>query len=148
MREPTVIRWPGKISPGQVNDELVTAMDLFPTFAKLADATLPTDRIIDGKNILPVLVGNDKSPHKYFFYHQGNKLQAIRSGKWKLHVDGSKPLALYNLENDISETVNVLAGNEQIIETLLVYIKDFQEDLQLNSRPAAYVDNPKPLIKN
>lgn len=148
MREPTVIRWPGKISPGQVNDELVTAMDLFPTFAKLADATLPTDRVIDGKNILPVLVGNGKSPHEYFFYHQGNKLQAIRSEKWKLHVDGSKPLALYNLENDISETVNVLAGNEQIIEPLLVYIKDFQEDIKLSSRPAAYVDNPKPLTKN
>jgi len=147
MREPTVIRWPGKISAGQVNDELVTAMDLFPTFAKLAGATFPTDRFIDGKNILPVLLSNGKSPHKYFFYHQGDKLKAVRSGKWKLHVDGNKPLALYDLENDISETINVLEGNELIVEQLLGYIKGFQKNLKRNSRPAAYVDNPKPLTK-
>jgi len=43
MREPTVIRWPGKISSGGINDELMTTMDLLPTFAKLAGAALPAD---------------------------------------------------------------------------------------------------------
>ena len=55
MREPTVIRWPGKIPAGVVNDEVMTAMDLLPTFAKLAGAELPADRVIDGKDIWPVL---------------------------------------------------------------------------------------------
>ena len=48
MREPTVIRWPGKIPAGQDNDQLMTAMDLLPTFAKLAGAEVPSDRTIDG----------------------------------------------------------------------------------------------------
>jgi arylsulfatase A-like enzyme len=147
VREPAIIRWPGKIPAGQVNDELVTAMDLLPTFAKLAGAKIPVDRVIDGKDIWPVLVNNEKSPHKAFFYHQRRELKAVRSGKWKLQVDGDKPIALYNLEKDISENNNVLEENPTVANELLSYIKDFQEDIRTNNRPAAFVENPKPLSK-
>ncbi|WP_372774736.1 sulfatase [Mangrovibacterium sp.] len=147
MREPAIIRWPGKIRGGQVNDELLTAMDLLPTFAKLAGAKIPDDRVIDGKDIWPVLTGAEKSPHKAFFYHQRRELKAVRSGKWKLHVDGNKPVALYNLEKDISESTNVIEGNQTIVDQLQSYIKDFQEDIKTNIRPAAYMENPKPLSK-
>lgn len=143
MREPIVIRWPGKIPSGHVNDELITSMDLLPTFARLAGAKVPTDWVIDGKDIWPVLVDHKKSPYKAFFYHKGRELQAVRSGKWKLHVDGDKPVALYDLENDISESKNVLEGNPAVADRLLAYIKDFKN----NSRPAAYVENPKVLTK-
>jgi arylsulfatase A-like enzyme len=148
VREPAIMRWPGKIQSGLVNDELLTAMDLLPTFAKLAGAKVPTDRVIDGKDIWPVLVNQAKTPYRAFFYHQQNELKAVRSGKWKLHVEGDKPLALYDLENDISESINVLNENPQIATQLLGYIKEFQEDIKINNRPAAYVENPKPLIKN
>ena len=147
MRMPTVIRWPGKIPSGQVNDEIMTTMDLLPTFAQLSGAELPEDRVLDGKDIMPVLGHKAHSPHQAFFYHKGNMLAAARSGKWKLHVDGEKPLALYDLERDISESTNVLEGNRSIADRLLAYIKDFQEDIAKNNRPAAYVDNPKALTK-
>ncbi len=81
MREPTVVRWPGKIPAGKPNDELMTAMDLLPTFAKLAGAEIPKDRVIDGKDIWPTLTGEAGTPHETFFYHRGNQLQAVRSGK-------------------------------------------------------------------
>ena len=148
MRMPTVVRWPGKIPTGQVNHELMTTMDLMPTFAKLAGAALPEGRILDGKDIMSVLSGTGKSPHRAFFYHKGNILTAVRSGKWKLHVDGDKPVALYDLEHDISESTNVLEGNRQIVDKLLAHVIVFQEDILMNTRPAAYVENPKPLIKN
>jgi len=147
MREPTIVRWPTKIPSGQVNDELLTTMDLLPTFAKLAGAKLPNDRVIDGKDIWSVLRGKKKSPHKAFFYHNRKELQAVRSGNWKLHVKASVPVALYNLEDDISESTNVLEGNHKVVNKLLGYIKDFQEDIKQNSRPAAYVENPKALTK-
>ena len=147
MRMPTVIRWPGKIPSGQVNDEIMTTMDLLPTFAQLSGAELPADRVLDGKDIMPVLSHKAHSPHQAFFYHKGNMLAAVRSGKWKLHVDGEKPIALYDLERDISESTNVLEGNRSIADRLLAYIKDFQEDIAKNNRPAAYVDNPKALTK-
>ncbi|MCZ6673118.1 MAG: sulfatase [Verrucomicrobia bacterium] len=147
MREPTVIRWPGKIPSGAVNDELMTAMDLLPTFAKLAGAEIPSDRVLDGKDIWPVLTGKSKSPHEVFFYHKANELAAVRSGKWKLHVKDGSPEALYDLETDISESQNRLENHESVTKRLLVYIETFQQDLAQNSRPAGFVDNPKPLSK-
>ncbi|MCF7847625.1 MAG: sulfatase [Kiritimatiellales bacterium] len=159
MREATVIRWPGKIPAGRVNDELMTSMDLLPTFARLAGAEVPGDHVIDGRDIWPVLTGNAKSPHKAFFYHKGNELQAVRSGKWKLHMaaqdkgrnkkkgKGAASPALYNLEQDIGETTNVAKDNPDVVARLHGYIAAFEKELAENSRPAAFVDNPKPLSK-
>lgn len=147
MREPTVIRWPGKIPAGQDNDELMTAMDLLPTFAKLAGAEVPPDRVIDGKDVWPVLAGKRETPHQNFFYHRGNDLQAIRSGDWKLHVKGARPVALHDLATDIGEQKNVIEENRAVATQLLAEIAAFKEDIAANSRPAAFVENPKPLSK-
>lgn len=147
MRESTVIRWPGKIPSGMSNDELMTTMDLLPTFAKLAGATLPTDRVIDGKDIWPTLTGRNPSPHKAFFYHRGNELQAVRSGKWKLHTKKGRPVQLYNLEDDIGEKQNLIASNPETVKRLKELMQKFADDIAENSRPAAFVKNPKPLAK-
>lgn len=147
MREPTVIRWPGKIPAGKANDELMTAMDLLPTFARLAGAEVPQDRIIDGRDIWPVLSDGASSPHQAFFYHGGNQLKAVRSGKWKLHANKGKATQLYNLETDISEKDNVLKTNPQVAERLAGYMAEFAKEIAENSRPAAFVDNPVPLAK-
>lgn len=66
----------------------MTAMDLLPTFAKLAAAEVPDDRVIDGKDVSSVLMEHAKSPHEAFFYHNKNTLAAVRSGKWTLHLKG------------------------------------------------------------
>lgn len=146
MREPTVVYWPGQIPAGQTNDELMTTMDLLPTFAKLAGAEIPNDRVIDGKDIFPTLLGKEKSPHKAFFYHRLNELQAVRSGKWKLHVRKNKPVALFDLNRDIGETTNLLNENKDISDSLFIQIKQFQLELDANKRPSGFVDNPVPLM--
>lgn len=152
MREPTVIRWPGKIPAGTVNDELMTAMDLLPTFAKLAGAAIPTDRVIDGKDIWPVLTENAPSPHEAFFYYKVNQLEAVRSGKWKLRltVQGNgkgkaTKATLYDLEQDIGETTDVAKDHPKVVERLRRTMAELEKELALNSRPAALVDNPKTL---
>ena len=147
MREPTVIRWPGKIPAGQDNDELMTAMDLLPTFAKLAGAEIPSDRTIDGKDVWPVLAGEAKTPHEKFFYHGGNNLRAVRSGKWKLHWNKGKPTQLFNLEADIGEKTNLLKSEPEVAEQLLGYLRVFEKEIASDNRPAAFVDNPVPLAK-
>ena len=147
MREPTVIRWPGKIPAGKDNNEMMTAMDLLPTFAKLAGAEVPSDRIIDGRDIWPTLTGEAKTPHDTFFYHRGRTLQAVRSGDWKLHVNKGKPTQLYDLDSDIAESKNVIKTHPEIVRKLHRYLKDFANDIANNSRPAAFVENPKPLSK-
>ena len=147
MREPTVARWPGQIPAGETNNEMMTTMDLLPTFARLAGAELPEDRVLDGADIWPVLQGEEKSPHEAFFYHRLEELQAVRSGIWKLHVSEGKAVSLFDLENDISESNNVLEENPDIGNRLLQLIAEFEKDLEINSRPAAFVDHPMPLTK-
>ncbi|WP_158973660.1 sulfatase [Cellulophaga sp. L1A9] len=145
MRVPAVIRWPKKIPAGQISNALLSTMDMLPTFAKLAGAKIPEDRVIDGKDIWSVLSENKKSPHKMFFYYKENVLEAVRSGKWKLRIKGDEAPALYNLDEDIGETTNVISVQDSIAARLTNYIEAFKEDINVHNRPAAYVENPKPL---
>ncbi len=145
MREPTVIRWPGQIPAGKDNNKLMTAMDLLPTFAALAGAAVPTDRVIDGKDIWPTLSGNFETPHEAFFYHKGTNLQAVRSGNWKLHRNKGNPTQLYNLESDIAEAKNLLQAEPEVAERLNDLMKKFDQEVAEGVRPAAFVENPKAL---
>ena len=147
MRESTVIRWPGEVPAGKSNAEIMTTMDLLPTFVKLAGAEIPKDRVIDGKDIWPTLTGEAGTPHEAFFYHRGNSLNAVRSGKWKLHTKNGKPSQLYDLESDIGEKKNVINSHPEVVQRLNAHLKAFTKDIADNSRPAAFVENPKPLSK-
>jgi arylsulfatase A-like enzyme len=158
MREPCIMRWPGTIPADSECREMATAMDLLPTFANLIGGHLPEDHVIDGKDIRPLLFGKRgaKTPHEAFFYYRGWRLEAVRSGKWKLHVpheygtltdkfgsDGIPAdygnnrilaterigLSLFDLDNDISETTNVADDHPEIVKRLLEYMQEVREDL-------------------
>ncbi len=166
QRVPCVIRWPGQIPAGVTCDELSTTMDLLPTFALLADTTPPGDRIIDGRDVWPLMSGEKgaKSPHEVFYYYQIDQLQAVRSGKWKLHLplDFKKrnwgepeidiPLQLYNLEADIGETTDVAADHPDVVKRLLDLAEKAREDLGdvgregRGQRPAGLVTAPGPRV--
>lgn len=150
--EPTLARWPGKIPAGKVCKELTATIDVLPTFAKLAGAEVPKDRIIDGLNIWPLMSGVEgaKTPHDRFYYYWNFGLEAVQSGSWKLHLpheyrslagepgkDG-KPgpyktakteLALYNLENDVGEKTNVADQNPEVVKKLLALAEEGRADL-------------------
>jgi len=166
MREPCIMWWPGKIPTGKTCHQIATSMDLLPTFARLAGTQPPTDRIIDGKNIWPLISGqpNAGSPHEAFYYYQIDQLQAVRSGKWKLHLPlkpkkrhwgkpiTEAPLALYDLENDIAEKNNLAQHHPNVVKRLLALAEKARSDLGdldrkgENIRPAGWVQNPKPLL--
>ncbi len=147
MREPTVVRWPRKIPAGKENDEIMTTMDLLPTFAALAGAKMTNDHTIDGKDISKVLFGESKTPHETFFYHGGNTLRAVRSGKWKLHWNKKKPTQLYNLETDIAEKKNLIKSEPEVVKKLTEYLRRIEQDIAQNNRPAGFVNAPQPLSK-
>jgi len=96
VRVPCIARWPGKVTAGRVCNELFTGLDLLPTMAKLIGSELPKSKI-DGIDLLPLLLGQPSATgRKSFAYYSGSELQAVRSGRWKLHfphdyleVDGS-----------------------------------------------------------
>jgi arylsulfatase A-like enzyme len=158
MREPTVVRWPGQIPAGLANDELMTTMDLLPTLAKLAGGEVPADRVIDGRDIWGVLTGKDSSPHEAFFYYRLNTLQAVRSGKWKLHLyHGKKRLdqpVLHDLDADIGETEDLAAQHPGVVERLLAYIETAREEMGdgetpgTQGRAAGFVASPQYLTRH
>ena len=127
---------------------MAAACDLLPTFAKLAGAELPKNKI-DGKNIWPLMSKekNAKSPHTDFYYYRGNGLRAIRSGKWKLHIGNKnklqtkKPsLMLYNLAKDISEKTDVSANNQETVKLLYKRAQEFDIKLKENARPPGKIN--------
>ena len=90
VREPTIAWWPGRIPAGTACDAMMSEMDVLPTLVKLAGGEVPGDRVIDGKDIWPLLSGRSKqSPHEALFYFKGNRLEAVRSGPWKLAIVGA-----------------------------------------------------------
>jgi len=139
MRVPCIVHWPGKIPAGKVCYELCATIDLLPTLAGLAGAKAPTDRVIDGKNIWPLMSGKPgaKSPHKAFYYYKGSRLEAVRSGKWKLRR--GKETELYDLEVDISEKHNLASERPKIVEQLTDMMREFDRQLNANVRPVGKV---------
>ena len=156
QRVPCIARWPGHIPPGTVCDSLATAMDLAPTLAGLAGTEMPADRTIDGRDIRALLLDpSTESPHEAFFYYYMNHLEAVRSGRWKLHFSKwSEPIhELYDLETDVSETTNVYDQHPEVIarlEALADRARQSMGDERLgivgtDVREIGRVDDPRPL---
>lgn len=138
MRVPCIMSWKGKIPSGTVCDEIGATIDLLPTFANLAGAKIPDDRIIDGKNIWPIISGEKgaRTPHGIYYYYKGNRLESARQGKWKVRRSGKKSqtVELYDLDNDIAESENLSQKNPELIQTILKKMDKFDKDLKLSQR--------------
>jgi arylsulfatase A len=150
MREPTIAWWPGKIPAGTSTGAVTGMIDILPTLVKLAGGQSPADRKIDGGDIWPLLAGEPdaKSPHDEFYYYRGLKLEAVRSGAWKLHLAKGE---LYNLDSDIGESNNVAAANPEVVARLRGAADQMRDDLGLDAlgpgcRELGKVPDAKPII--
>ncbi|VGO16225.1 Arylsulfatase [Pontiella desulfatans] len=140
MRVPMIAWGPGHVAAGTTCAEVASSIDLLPTFAGLAGAELPDDRIIDGKNILPLLKGisGGRSPHQAFFY----ATDGVRMGRWKLMLkehamsqqQGPLP-ALYDLSNDPGEQHNLYEEHPDVVDRMQPLLEQHAEDLAEHSRP-------------
>jgi arylsulfatase A-like enzyme len=81
-RVPCLLRWPGKIAAGQMNDSLAVTMDLFPTVLRAAGLAVPGDRLIDGRDLL----SKENAGPRYVVGAQNENLSTIRDDRWKLHL--------------------------------------------------------------
>lgn len=151
-RVPTVMRWPGRVPAGTRCHEPAMTIDVLPTIAHLSGAKLP-DHPIDGKNIWPLIAGEPeaRSPHEAYYFYWGEHLQALRMGPWKLHfphdyrtlagrpggtggipakyATGQIELALFNLQQDPSETQNVAEQHPEIVAKMKQLADRMRSDL-------------------
>jgi arylsulfatase A-like enzyme len=87
LRAPFMIRWPGRVPPGRVSNEIVHVTDLYTTLARVAGATLPSDRPVDGVDQLDFFCGQrEQSGREGFVYYIKNELRAVKWRDWKMHL--------------------------------------------------------------
>ncbi|MFV0270422.1 MAG: sulfatase [Macellibacteroides fermentans] len=141
IRVSCILTWPGVIPVGKECNELTTGMDLFTTMAVVAGAEIPTDRPIDGKNILPLMKGekNVKSPHKAVFgFRPRGGIESVRYQHWKLIMpktdrqEKNSPVELYNLQNDLGETNNVANQNPDLVKLMIQMGEDADKAIKEN----------------
>lgn len=167
MRMPCVMRWPGKIPAGKVQDEVCSTMDLLPTLASLSGAPLP-ERPIDGRDMTPLLLGTPGAKSHWdetgFYYYRLEQLQAVRSGPWKLYLPlerkyvalnrKSEPakLELYDVRNDVQEDREVSRDHPELVQRLTALAEHARAELGdanrsgTGQRTAGFVDNAQPLL--
>jgi arylsulfatase len=136
VREPFLARFPGRIPQGKICDGLTSMLDLFPTVARLSEASLPP-KPLDGIDVWPMLTGQvssiDRAPLLYFNTWD---LQCARWNNWKLHIARHNTAAyvpappggihnyvlphpeLYNLEKDPDESYDVAATNRAVVNKI------------------------------
>jgi len=132
-RVPCLMRWAGRIEPGTVVEELATSLDLFPTIASLCGAGVPTDRTIDGRPIGGLVgLGADRpDPDRAFVYILDGSIEAVRVGRWKLHVRKRhrELSALYDLVADVGETEDLSSDHPDVVAELTSVLDRWRADL-------------------
>jgi aminobenzoyl-glutamate utilization protein B len=133
FRVPAIIWGPGRIPEDTQSSEILATLDIMPTFAALADAKMPDDRVIDGLDQSELFLGNSKkSKRDIFYYYVRGNLHAVRKGDWKLALPDRKKFfnyakdktevvtpELYNLKTDLSETINIASEHSDKVNELL-----------------------------
>lgn len=151
VRMPAAIWAPGRIPAGQIVEEPVIVMDVLPTLLNMAGLELPSN--LDGVPLNGALTSDaELNPDRPLFFYRSGQLRSMRKGKWKLHVPhaytsimeefGGRPgsgghpgaygraeigIALYNLEADPSESVDLAAERPDVVEDLMVHIEDARD---------------------
>ena len=157
QRVPCLMRWPGRIPAGVVVDGFASSLDLLPTIAGLCGAAVPVDRTIDGVDVGGLLgLGADPpDPERPFVYILDGTLEAVRSGRWKLHVRKRRRELeeLYDLAADPGETTDVSSDHPKMVAALRAHLDEFRADLGDDAtgvvgrgvRPIGRVDEARPL---
>jgi uncharacterized sulfatase len=136
IREPLIVKWPGKIKPGALNSSIVTSVDFYPTFLDLAGIAPDPVQILDGKSLKTIVMEGEEVYDRAIFwhypvYHHDVPASAVRKGDYKLIenlVDGS--FQLYNLAVDISESENLIDSNPNKFEEMRRILKSWQKDVK------------------
>ena len=133
IRVPMIVRWPGVVSGGGVSEEVVSSIDLYPTFLEAAGAQSPPDWTLDGVSLLPALRQEQTLPERPLFfhyphYHHSSPAGAVRQGDYKLiEFFDEDRVELYNISEDISETTNLAEQEPQKTAELRQLLESWRE---------------------
>jgi arylsulfatase A len=144
FRVPFIARWPGVLPPAAASAEMSMNFDLFATCLALAGVPSPRDRVIDGRDILPLLKGRASSPHDALFYYDTRTPVAVRHRRWKYYrralTDNAAfwPLPqgpfLFDLELDPDESYSLIESEPERAAELSALLDAFDAEMAANLR--------------
>ncbi|PPL03859.1 sulfatase-like hydrolase/transferase [Parapedobacter indicus] len=131
IRIPAVVKWGNKIKPGSLINTRLWSPDFFTACVKLSGAELPADRVIDGKNPLPVLLGETAfSPHATLYFEIG-EFDALHWGDWKIVRENTNDAwQLFNIKEDVSEANDLALSRPDLVQKLRETFSQKQREVQ------------------
>ncbi len=136
IREPLIVKWPGKVVAGSRTETMVSSVDFFPTLLEIAQAKPPENQILDGKSIVPVLTGKSKGAERTLFwhypvYHHDVPASAVRQAHWKLiHNLEEDTYQLFDLKQDIGESVNLASKHPEKTKELANLLRQWRKEVK------------------
>ncbi len=125
IRVPLIVRWPAKIKPGRVSNQVWSFWDFLPTAADIALAKSPAN--LDGISMVPTLLGRAQTNQHDFLYwefHERGFQQAVRVGQWKaVRQQAGERLELYDLQTDPAEKSDVAPQHPEVVARIESYLK-------------------------
>ena len=152
VREPCIMRWPGKIPADTTCQQIAGNIDVLPTFCKLIGVKPPEDRVLDGRDITSLMFDPKAGPVRdvHLYFNGNSKLAAIRQGDWKLLLippaakkDEVAAPSLFNLAEDPGEKTDVAAKHPAIVTKLRADAAQREAEITKNNRPAGTMDAGK-----
>ncbi len=135
IREPFLAQWKGKLPAGALYREMVMGFDCHATALAAAGGEFPTDKPLDGVNLLPFLTGEKSGrPHEQLFWRSGGA-HAARVGDWKLVNTRTEPPMLFNLKDDIGEKTDLAAKEPAKLKEVQAAFAEWEKD----KKPAQWV---------
>lgn len=146
IRVPFIVSWPAQLPQGIEFDKPVSTLDIYPTLCAAAHVKIPEQTHLDGTNLMPYLKGNGmEDPHHMLFWY-ANRMGAARMGKWKFLVEDNKHY-LFNLEEDISESRNLVREEPVIFQEIFEAYIDFRNQMPACRNPFIRpIDIPAPEV--
>lgn len=139
LRVPLFMKWPGRIRAGTVLETPVAHIDLMPTLAAASGAPPPQDLEIDGRNLLPLTLGDGRAAwDRETLFWQSGHYRVVRHGDWKLQI-AARPQKqwLYNLADDPTEQVNLAGSNPEKLAELLALLDAHESGARRQLYPPA-----------
>jgi arylsulfatase A-like enzyme len=136
IRVPAIIRWPGHMPRGKVSPQVGITMDLTASILATTGATVPPEARLEGMNLFPILEGRSAEVPRTLYWRTnvGNRTQkAVRSGDWKLVVDGNHTM-IFNVRTDLGERTELANRRQDIAQKLRPMLAAWEKDVDAEAK--------------
>jgi arylsulfatase A-like enzyme len=138
IRVPALVRWPNRIPPGKVSDQVGITMDLTASILAITGTPVPAEARLEGLNLFPVWEGKAPEVERTLFWRARatNRSQsAVRRGDWKVVIDAGHTY-VFNLRTDVSERHDLANRRQDIAQELQPLLAAWEQDVDAEARTA------------